>query len=51
MKNAMKSKAPLFRTPVRTLTPKEMAMVSGGIYEAIETGKPSPTPIDVQGFR
>jgi hypothetical protein len=51
MKKANKSRSPLFRSPVRTLTPEEMARVSGGEFSENAAGKPSSTPIDVEGFR
>lgn len=46
-----KSEAPLFRSPVRTLTREEMALITGATYEPNLAGKPSQTPIDVEGFR
>lgn len=46
-----KSEATLFRSPVRTLKREELALVSGADYEPNLAGKPSQTPIDVEGFR
>lgn len=51
MTKTKKTQSPLFRSPIRTLTPEELIHVSGGGPFTENDGKPSQTPIDVEGFR
>ncbi len=52
MSKSNDTKSPLFRSPVRTLTPAELARVNGAASTSPRVGgKPSTTPIDQQGFR